>query len=154
LAAKRIGIDATRGANAVMRSIVRRDGGESFEEFLQGLAQASGIETPTREDLARLDRKRRERILNNGWKSPANQDARIGRIKDGSKHMGHKAEHAVAMDSGAVVAVTLQATGLGDATTVQATLAEAGMTVAGLLEHEAGLYPERELKGHTGGQRS
>ena len=144
LAAKRIGIDATLEANAVMRSIVRRDRGESFEEFLQGLAQASGIETPTREDLARLDRKHRDRILNHDWKSPATQDARIGRIKDGSKHLGHKAEHAVAMDSGAVVAVTLQATGLGDATTVQATLAEAGMTVAGLLAHEAGeLYPER-----------
>jgi transposase len=118
LAGKRIGIDATLEANAVMRSIVRRDTGESYEEFLRGLAQASGIETPTREDLARLDRKRRKRTSNQDWKSPANQDARIARMKDGSTHLAHKAEHAVDMDSGTVVAVTLQATDLCDTTTV------------------------------------
>src|SRR5664280_2962051 len=58
LQCKRIGIDATTlEASAAMRSIVRRDTGESYDEFLTGLAKASGIETPTREDLARLDRR-------------------------------------------------------------------------------------------------
>jgi transposase len=57
---KRVAIDATTlEANAAMRSIVRRDTGESYEEFLLGLGQASGMETPTREALARLDRKRK-----------------------------------------------------------------------------------------------
>jgi transposase len=103
LAGKRMGIDATTlEASAAMRSIVRRDTGESYEEFLTGLAKASGIETPTREDLARLDRKRKKRTSNKEWKSPTDQDARVAKMKDGSTHLAHKAEHAVDLDSGAV----------------------------------------------------
>src|SRR5271156_3649649 len=109
LKGQRIAIDATTlEANAAMRSIVRRDTGESYEEFLRGLAKASGIATPTREDLARLDRKRRKRTSNKEWKSPADGDARIAKMKDGRTHLAHKAEHAVDLDTGAVVAVTLQ----------------------------------------------
>jgi transposase len=109
LKGKRIAIDATTlEANAAMRSIVRRDSGASYEEFLAGLAKASGIETPTREDLARLDRKRKKRMSNQEWKSPADQDARIAKMKDGRTHLAHKAEHAVDLDTGAIVAVTLQ----------------------------------------------
>ena len=80
LEGKRIGIDATTlEASAAMRSIVRRDTGESYEEFLTGLAKASGMETPTREELARLDRKRKKRTSNKEWKSPTDPDARIAR---------------------------------------------------------------------------
>src|SRR5712692_10534710 len=115
LQGKRMGIDATTlEANAAMRSIVRRDTGESYEEFLRGLARASGMETPTREDLARLDRKRKKRTSNREWMSPHDPDARIAKMKDGRTHLAHKAEHAVDMDSGAVVAVTLQAADQGD----------------------------------------
>jgi transposase len=147
LQGKRIGIDATTlEANAAMRSIVRRDTGESYEEFLTGLAKASGIETPTREDLARLDRKRKKRTSNKEWKSPTDQDARVAKMKDGSTHLAHKAEHAVDLDSGAVVAVTLQAADLGDTTTIQETLADAGLAVAELVEREAELHPEEEPK--------
>jgi transposase len=97
LKGQRIAIDATTlEANAAMRSIVRRDTGESYEEFLRGLAKASGIATPTREDLARLDRKRKKRTSNKEWKSPADGDARIAKMKDGRTHLAHKAEHAVA----------------------------------------------------------
>ena len=125
---KRVGIDATTlEANAAMRTIVRRDTGESYNEFLTGLARASGIDTPTREDLARLDRKRKKRTSNKDWKSPVDEDARIAKMKDGRTHLAHKAEHAVDMATGAVVAVTLQAADLGDTTTVAETLAEAGM---------------------------
>src|ERR1019366_1928809 len=82
--AKRVAIDATTlEANAAMRSIVRRDTGASYEEFLTGLAKASGIETPTREDLARLDRKRKKRTSNKEWKSPVDEDARVAKMKDG-----------------------------------------------------------------------
>ena len=120
---KRVAIDATTlEANAAMRSIVRRDTGESYEEFLTGLAKASGIETPTREDLARLDRKRKKRTSNKEWKSPADEDARIAKMKDGRTHLAHKAEHAVDLDTGAVVAVTLQAADKGDTTTLDETL--------------------------------
>ena len=109
LKGKRIAIDATTlEANAAMRSIERRDTGQSYEEFLVGLAKASGIETPTREDLARFDRKRKKRMSNQEWKSPSDDDARITKMKDGRTHLAHKAEHAVDLDTGAVVAVTLQ----------------------------------------------
>src|SRR5229473_2973429 len=109
LQGQRIAIDATTlEANAAMRSIVRRDTGESYEEFLRGLAKASGMATPTREDLARLDRKRKKRTSNKEWKSPADGDARIAKMKDGRTHLAHKAEHAVDLDTGAVLAVTLQ----------------------------------------------
>jgi transposase len=101
-----------------MRSIVRRDTGESYEEFLTGLAKASGMETPTREDPARLDRKRKKRTSNKEWMSPVDPDARVTKMKDGRTHLAHKAEHAVDLDTGAVVAVTLQGADKGDTTTL------------------------------------
>src|ERR1039457_3106722 len=152
LQGKRIGIDATTlEASAAMRSIVRRDTGESYDEFLTGLAKASGIETPTREDLARLDRKRKKRTSNKEWKSPTDQDARVAKMKDGSTHLAHKAEHAVDMESGAVVAVTLHSADLGDTTTVHQTLAEAGLAVAELIVREVELHPEEEAKVNVNG---
>ena len=101
-----------------MRSIVRRDTGESYQEFLTGLAQASGIATPTREDLARLDRKRKKKTSNEDWKYPWDPDAKIAKMKDGRTHLAHKAEHAVDLETGALVAVTLQDADQGDTTTI------------------------------------
>jgi transposase len=149
---KRIGIDATTlEANAALRSIVRRDSGQGYEEFLKELAQESGIATPTREDLARIDRKRKKKGSNAEWVNPHDADARITKMKDGSTHLAHKAEHAVDMDSGAVVAVTLQGADLGDTTTVKETLAEAGTTVAELIEWEAGHRPAEKPQVNLGG---
>lgn len=127
LKGKTVGIDATTlEANAAMRSIVRRDSGESYQEFLTKLAKESGIETPTREDLARLDRKRKKRKTSNKeWMNPHDPDARIAKMKDGRTHMAHKAEHAVDLETGAVVAVTLQGADQGDTTTVKETFIEA-----------------------------
>jgi transposase len=139
LKGKTVGVDATTlEANAAMRSIIRRDNGESYDEFLTGLAQQSGIETPTREDLARVDRKRKKKGSNQEWMSPSDPDARIAKMKDGTTHLAHKAEHAVDMESGAVIAVTLQAADQGDTATMRETLAEAGESVAQLIEREAG----------------
>jgi transposase len=108
LVGKTIGIDATTlEANAAMRSIVRRDTGASYEEFLKGLAKASGIKTPTREALARLDRRRKKKASNDDWTSPSDPDAKITRMKDGGRTW-LKAEHAVDVDAGAIVAVTVQ----------------------------------------------
>jgi transposase len=149
---KRMGIDATTlEANAAMRSIVRRDNGASYEEFLCELAKASGIKTPTREELVRLDRKRKKRMSNKEWKSPNDGDARIAKMKDGSTHLAHKAEHAVDMDSGAVVAVTLQGADQGDTTTIRETLCEAGMAVAELMGREAEKRPEEKPQVHGKG---
>ena len=111
---KTIGIDATTlEANAALRSIVRRDTEESYEEFLTQLAQASGIETPTREARARLDRKRPKKGSNRDWKHPHDPDARITKMKDGRTHLAHKAEHAVDLETGAIVAVTRAGRGSG-----------------------------------------
>jgi transposase len=149
---KRIGIDATTlEANAALRSIVRRDNAESYEEFLTGLARQSGVETPTREDLARVDRKRKKKGSNREWVNPHDRDARITKMKDGRTHLAHKAEHAVDMDTGAVVAVTLQEAHLGDTTTVKETLAEAGATVAELIEREAEAQPLEKPQVNLGG---
>ena len=149
---KRIGIDATAlEANAALRSIVRRDNGDSYEEFLKGLARQSGIETPTREDLGRVDRKRKKKGSNREWVNPQDPDARITKMKDGRTHLAHKAEHAVDMDTGAVVAVTLQEAHLGDTTTVKETLAEAGTAVAELIEREAEAQPLEKPQVNLGG---
>ena len=119
-----VAIDGTTlEANAALRSIVRRDTGESYEDFLRGLAQESGIETPTREQLARLDRKRANKGSNDDWKNPHDPDAQITKMKDGRTHLAHKAEHAVDLDTGALLAVTVQPAAAGDTHTVYETLA-------------------------------
>lgn len=124
---KTVGVDgSTLEANAAMKSIVRRDTGESYPEFLEGLAKASGIETPTREDLARLDRKRAKKGSNEDWVNPNDPDAAITKMKDGRTHLAHKLEHAVDMKIGAVLAVTVQAANHGDTTTLTETLIELG----------------------------
>src|SRR5438132_9751419 len=126
-----LGIDATTlEANAAMRSIVRRDTGEGYQEFLKRLAQESGIATPTREQLARLDRKRARKGSNEEWEHPHDPDARIAKMKDGRTHLAHKAEHAVDLETGAVVVVTVAAGDAGDTTTILETLPQAGEHIA------------------------
>jgi transposase len=129
-----IGVDATTlEANAALRSIVRRDTGERYEEFLTRLAKESGMETPTREQLAKLDRKRPKKGSNDDWRHPHDPDARITKMKDGRTHLAHKAEHAVDMETGAIVAVTLHGADEGDTATIQETVAEAGERIAGVV---------------------
>ncbi len=101
-----------------MRSIVRRDTGESDQAFLAGLATASGVETPTREGLARLDRKRKKKTSNTDWTHPHDPDATVTKMKDGRTHLAHKAEQAVDMETGAIVAVTRPGADVGDTTTI------------------------------------
>ena len=127
------------------------DTGESYEEFLRGLAKASGIATPTREDLARLDRKRKKRTSNKEWKSPVDAAARIAKMKDKRTHLAHKAEHAVDLDTGAVWAVTLQGADQGDTSTLDETLCEAGMAVAEQVGREAELRPHDPPKVNLAG---
>ena len=127
LKGKTIGIDATTlEANAALRSIVRRDTGERYQDFLKRLAQASGIATPTKADLAKVDRKRPKKGSNEEWVNPNDPDAKITKMKDGRTHLAHKAEHAVDLQTGAIVAVTVQAANQGDTTTVYETVVEAG----------------------------
>src|SRR5215471_6227070 len=134
---KTVGIDGTTlEANAAMRSIVRRDTGESYTEFLTALAKASGIETPTYEDLASLDRNRTKKGSNEEWAHPDDPDAKITKMKDGRTHLAHKAEHAIDMETGAVLAVTLQDANAGDTTTIQQTLIAVAEQMEKLTEND------------------
>ena len=124
---ERIGVDAsTMEANAARRNIVRRDTGEGYRGMLERLAQESGIETPTAEDLARLDRKRKgKKLSNQDWVSRSDPEAKIAKMKDGTTHLAYKPEHAVDLDTGAVVAAELHPADEGDTTTLPKTLAAA-----------------------------
>ena len=128
---KTVGVDATTlEANAAMRSIERRDTGESYEAFVRQLAKASGIETPTRAELARFDRSRKDRKTSNKeWQSPQDTDAKIAKMKDGRTHLAHKAEHGVDLETGAILSVTVQGASEGDSATLPATLTMAAEQV-------------------------
>jgi transposase len=121
---ERIGIDAsTMEANAALRAIVRRDTGEGYREMLERMAQESGIATPTAEALIGLDRKRTgKRLSNEEWVSRTDLEARIARMKDGTTHLAYKPEHAIDLDTGAVIAAEVHAADEGDTTTLTGTL--------------------------------
>ena len=126
-----LAVDATTlEANAAMRSIVRRDTGESYQQFLTRLAKASGLKTPSRETLARLDRRRKKRTSNAEWVNPSDPDAKVTQLKDGRTHLAHKVEHAVDLETGALVAVTLHGADVGDTTSVLATTLTAAEQLA------------------------
>ena len=149
LKGKTIGVDATTlEANAAMKSLVRRDTGQSYHGYLEDLAKASGIETPTKADLARIDRKRRKKGSNDDWENPNDPDAQITKMKDGRTHLAHKAEHAVDLDSGAVLAVTLNPGAAGDTTTMHDTLFETILNLSQL--EESSEVGRRELVADKG----
>jgi len=122
----------TLEANAALRSIVRRDTGESYEAYLTRLAEAAGIDHPTREDLARFDRKRPKKGSNAEWEHPHDPAARITRMKDGRTHLAHKVEHAVDAVAGALVAIAVHPADAGDTRTGLETMAAAQATVEAL----------------------
>ena len=137
LKGKTLGVDATTlEANAAMKSIVRRDTGEGYQEFLTRLAQESGIATPTREELVKLDKQRKNKASNDDWQNPHEPDAKITKMKDGRTHLAHKAEHAVDMDTGAIAAVTLQPADRGDPDSIEQTLPQVADTLVEVLADE------------------
>jgi transposase len=129
---KRIGVDAsTMEANAALRTIVRRDDGRSYCEMLTAMAKESGIETPSADDLVRLDRTRKgKKLSNEEWTSQTDPDARIAKLKDGRTHLAYKPEHAVDLDTGVIVAAALHPADQGDTTTIEGTLAAAEQNLA------------------------
>ena len=150
---KTVGIDATTlEANAALRSIVRRDTGEGYQDFLTKLAQASGIETPTRADLARIDRKRKKKGSNDDWTHPHDPDAKITKMKDGRTRLAHKAEHAVDLETGAIVGVTVQDADDGDTETSTETLIEAAEQIEAVCPDGDGLQEVVGDKGYHSNQ--
>ena len=130
LSGKTLGVDATTlEANAALKSIVRRDNGASYDEHVTELMQAEGIEEPTPAERQRFDRRRKKSLSNRDWVNPYDPEARITKMKDGRTHLAYKAEHAVDLETGAVVALTVQPGDRGDTASMPATLAEAGCTV-------------------------
>src|ERR671926_1806604 len=131
----RIGVDAsTMEANAALRAIVRRADGATYRAMLERLAEASGIATPTAEDLVRLDRERKGKRLSNAeWASPTDPEARVTKLKDGRTHLAYKPEHAVDLDTGAIVAAEVHPADRGDTATLPDTLeaAEANLAAVG-----------------------
>jgi transposase len=130
LSGKNLGVDATTlEANAALKSIVRRDDGASYDEHVTALMQTEGMEEPTTAERQRFDRKRKKSLSNRDWVNPHDREARITKMKDGRTHLAYKAEHAVDLETGAVVALTVQPADRGDTASMPATLAEAGCTV-------------------------
>lgn len=122
---KTVGVDATTlEANAALRSIVRRDTGEDYEEFVRGLAEASGVATPTGAELARFDRKRKKKLSNEEWENPHDPDAQVTKMKDGRTHLAYKAEQAVDLECGTILGVTLHGGAKGDTESLFETLEE------------------------------
>jgi transposase len=121
---KRIGVDAsTMEANAALRTIVRRDDGRTYREMLTQMAKQSGIETPTADDLVRLDRARTgKKLSNEEWVSKTDPQAKIAKLKDGRTHLAYKPEHAVDLDTGIIIAAVLHPADQGDTTTIEGTL--------------------------------
>jgi transposase len=132
---ERIGVDAsTMEADAALRAIVRRDSGEGYRGMLKRLAVESGIETPTVDDLIRLDRQRKgKRLSNQDWTSPVDPEARIAKLKDGRTRLAYKPEHAVDLETGAIVAAEIHPADRGDTATLPETLkaAEANLAAVG-----------------------
>ena len=144
---KTIGVDSTTlEANAAMKSIIRRDTGESYMAYLQRLAEAEGIEAKDAAALLRMDRKRAKKTSNEDWQHPIDEEAEITKLKDGRTALAYKAENAVDMETGAIVAVTTHGGAAADTTTVTETVIEAGVAVAELMdvepaEGQSGVHP-------------
>jgi transposase len=146
---KTIGVDSTTlEANAAMKSIVRRDTGESYMAYLQRLAEAEGIDAKDAAALLRMDRKRKKKTSNEDWSSPSDEDAEITKLKDGRTALAYKAENAVDMETGAIVAVTTHGGAAADTTTIQETVIDAAIAVAGLID---GKTPQGKYEVHPGG---
>jgi transposase len=133
---ERIGVDAsTMEANAALRSIRRRAGGETYRAMLARMAQESGVPTPTAAELKRFDRERQgKRLSNVDWASPTDPEAKISRMPDGRTRLAYKPEHAVDLDTEAIIAAEIHPADQGDTTTLDGTLKAAarGLEATGL----------------------
>jgi transposase len=146
---KTIGVDSTTlEANAAMKSIVRRDTGENYNAYLKRVAEAEGADATDTAALRRMDRKRKKKTSNEDWESPSDGEAEITKLKDGRTALAYKAENAVDMETGAIVAVTTHGGAAGDTATVAETVMEAGVAVAALLTADP---PEGKYAMHPGG---
>jgi transposase len=120
LRGRTVAVDATTlEANAAMKSIIRKETGEDWKEYLRRLAAEEGIENPTDEELRRFDKKRKnKKVSNTEWQSPSDPDSRITKMKDGRTHLAYKAENVVDLDTDLVVAAEVYTADQGDPETL------------------------------------
>ena len=113
-----------------MRSIVRRDTGETYMDHPRRLATETGIDATDDAAVRRMDRQRKKKTSNQEWVNPHDRDAEVTKMKHGATHLAYKAEQAVDLDRGAIVAITTQGGGVGDTTSIEEPLPAAGFAVA------------------------
>jgi transposase len=128
-------------ANAAMKSIVRRDTGEDWNEYLRRLMkEREGVENPTDEELRRFDRTRKDkRVSNEEWVSKTDPDSRIAKMKSGETHLSYKAEHVIDLDTEVVLAASIRPADHADVDTMVDSLIEAQVNL-----DEAGVEVEIE----------
>ncbi len=134
LKGKSVAVDSTLiEANAAMKSIVRRDTGDNWKEYVRHLMAEEGIDDPTDEDIRKFDKKRKKKVSNKEWASPTDPDARIAKMKDGRTHMAYKTEHAIDLETDIVLAAGVYRADEADTATLCETLvaAQAHMMLAG-----------------------
>lgn len=147
LCGRTLGVDASSiEANAALRSIVRKDNGQSYPQFLDALLKAAGIENPTAEQRRQMDKKRKKKMSNKEWENPHDREAKITKLKDGRTHFGYKDEQAVDMDTGAVVAVVVQPADRGDPQSMPHTLQEAQENLVNIREGAAAQDPDSHVQ--------
>jgi transposase len=131
LKGKTVGVDATTlEADAAMKSIVRRDTGEDWQQYVRRLMQEAGQieegQQPTAEELARFDRKRKDKkVSNQEWASKTDPDSRITKMKDGRTHLAYKAEHVVDLDTELILAAEVYHADQADVDTIGPSLSQA-----------------------------
>ena len=127
LANKTVAVDSTYlEANAAMKSIVRKETGEDWREYVKRLAEAEGIEIQNDEDLRKYDKKRKnKKVSNDEWESQDDPDSRIMKMKDGRTHLTYKAEHTIDLESEFLLDATVYHGDAADTATLTESLSSA-----------------------------
>jgi transposase len=146
LKGKTVAVDSTTlEANAAMKSIVRKDTGEDWKEYLTRLMKEAGLiedddEPPSDQELRKFDKSRTDKkVSNDEWTSPSDPDSRIARMKDGTTHLAYKAEHVVDLDTEVILAAEIYHADDHDTATLEDSLQQAQTH-----QHEAG--SEQQIK--------
>jgi transposase len=131
LSGKTVGVDSTLlEANAAMKSIVRRDTGEDWKQFVTRLMHEEGViegdHEPTDDEIRRFDKQRKnKKVSNDEWVSPSDPESRITQMKDGRTHLAYKAEHVVDLESDMILAAEIYPANHGDTQTMVDSVLEA-----------------------------
>jgi transposase len=137
LQGKTVGVDSTTlEADAAMKSIVRKETGEDWKQYLTRLMKEEGLieeddDPPSDETLRKFDKSRTDKkVSNDEWTSPTDPDARITKMKDGTTHLAYKAEHVVDLKTEAILAAEIYHADWHDTQTLEDSLHQAQINLA------------------------